>query len=80
MPCPLDDDQFGDDSTDVPSPHSLYVVTSCHLALDAFMTAMSQANRARSRDSRSAWPNLWKPGEIVTEYGRCRSIAWVGAY
>src|SRR5919108_3214802 len=43
--------QSVDDSTAVPSPHSLNVVTSCHGAFDATMSRTFCAHRVASRAS-----------------------------
>ena len=53
-PYGLGDAHSSADSTEVPSPHSLNVVTSCHGAFEATMDLMLSVQRVRSRVRRGA--------------------------
>ena len=81
MPYPEAELHSSADSTAVPSPHSLNVVTSWNWAVDDAMAATWFCQRARSRVKRGAVsPFFQKPGEIVYEYGDMSLVADAGPY
>ena len=67
------------DSTEVPSPHSFHVVTSCQRLPEATIAATLLAKRAGSRTRRGLSSGRQKPGD--TEYEVVATwVALAGAY
>ena len=65
--CPNPDDEAHStaDSTEVPSPHSLKVVTSCQGSPEATMELTLEFQVVRSRPRRTASPFFQNPGLIA---------------